>query len=293
MDPSLTLNTLEAHTWAQVSQLVMWDDYALSSGGQVTVKATRSSVIVLGRGNGEGEDVRCLQAPTPSSFGVAVGRVNIQAHALAFARAGHGKVRPSVRWKTNFTHRRYISRIAFARIAIVARYIRTGWWTLHHWPSLKKYLKRTRDGIEIIAYLQCDERENAVSDFIDHLVSSKGFNSVDDYSEREISEEWWEAIEGSLPNYNFHNEIKKYGSSFLQFLSNIRDKFNLQAAFQAYVEIRRERIASIAKAVYINRVERLEALKRYVKRYERRTRVPRPLYARPRPPTCPIAPPLA
>ncbi|GGN27288.1 hypothetical protein GCM10010842_00120 [Deinococcus daejeonensis] len=281
MKPAHTLNTWKARTWAQVAQAVTWDDYALNSDGQVTVKATRGPVIVWGRRSGEGEDMPRLEAPTPSPLEVAAARVNIQAHALAFARAAHGKVRPSVRWKTRLkqSERRAFELRVYAvpgeEYDGAPRLIMLGWsprgFKHHKTSKTHKLTRRRGHGEKLVAFFPSDAEENSATGF-----DREGYNNfiitVADIIVYGHKVENFRYILNVLGRLG-HNES----------LSKIINRIKESKPNFSSVNIIRLLKAAAYRAHVLRRVRPVS----------RRARVPRPLYARPRPPTCPLAPPVA
>lgn len=313
MKPAHTLNTWKVHTWAQVAQAVTWDDYALNSDGKVTVKATRGPVIVWGRRTGEGEDMPRLEAPTPTPLEVEAARVNVQAHALAFARAAHGKVRHSVRWKTRRKVNRAVKRDALICVkrarCTEARRAR-GLFDEPYFGMLENTFKEAqikRQNRKIDDEVRITRR---ILERLPHLrveIRATPFETVDPLSPihpaaREFLEayaaKFSELAQWSRPNGQPVYYLGVSGSTLSEVLSYSLASRDKAAICGIALHLTGQRLSK-ATLVFAQAIRQLVAVAyrahalRRVQPVSRRARVPRPLYARPRPPTCPLAPPVA
>lgn len=309
MKPAHTLNTWKVHTWAQVAQAVTWDDYALNSDGQVTVKATRGPVIVWGKRTGEGEDVPRFDTPTPSPLEVAAARVNIQAHALAFARAAHGKVRHSVRWRMRWAQR--VKRVAqaflddgeigecgqsvfLARQSWLRRRLSSyGQRRQNSWQRKLAWLRVNRGrSLGRFDIYRADEYWLTIDmiERFDIRYSESGHPILDRFLENSFKVMEITAS-SSLPDEIFYKRMSQIGinDETLNHATFLK-QFKASAAIARFLRLTRTRF--IISHVVARRAAYRAHIARRVRPVSRRARVPRPLYARPRPPTCPLAPPV-
>lgn len=293
MKPAHTLNTWKARTWAQVAQAVTWDDYALNSDGKVTVKATRGPVIVWGRRSGEGEDVPRLEAPTPSPLEVEAARVNLKAHALAFVRCAQGrrKTKGGKRvgflclwrggsrkglklWKREMLRDldylgRVIQRKARGLIGAIGTKPKVG-------PQWKKAVRR--------AFAR-DRKVDILSRLYPSPMGNWDTGGIDQDALRMLKTARDTLRQGRVP-YNAGEMIE--GAALALILMGYRKEARTLFAARA-----RQAVTLALALRFLEAAAYRAHIARRVRPVSRRARVPRPLYARPRPPTCPLAPPVA
>lgn len=282
MNPAHTLNTWKARTWAQVAQAVTWDDSALNSDGQVTVKATRGPVIVWGRRTGEGEDAPRLEAPTPSPLEVAAARVNLRQHIKVFTRGG---VKAVNKWKSLKDLAWLMAARQFKAMSVcgMAKGVRICSISLREMRVIAGKCRRAQWKLGILEI------------YTGPIV----------FDDQEIFEAWWAiSNHGHMPKRlesRCFEGLKRF--EYRNALGS-QDNYAESSKDWAYIQLfmwestrqiikRSKRRIHEAQVVLDAIREAFRAhLSRRVPPVSKRARVPRPLYARPRPPSCPLAPPV-
>ncbi|WP_146160586.1 hypothetical protein [Deinococcus arcticus] len=258
-----------------------WGEYALSEAGHVEAQAKNGPVIVWGQAKTGRRpfldfvrDVlaRLPETPTPSPLDMEAARLNTRAHFLAFVRAARGKVRASVRWKTSARVRRreiqelfrFLKNYPFYR-RLEGRYLRRKHMAAHY-----RYLVAEKIALsegsdehlkeEAFRALEYFERFSRLPDQAIGMSCNTGRTILTD-----MNKEQWLLVIGLFPDL-FSRYLRLELNNRVDLTHALR--FLEAAAYRAH-------------------------LARRVKPVSRRPRAPRPLYARPRPPTCPTAPPVA
>ncbi|GGS14586.1 hypothetical protein [Deinococcus knuensis] len=295
MTPDYLPNTFPGPKWARVVQAVTWAEYGLNEEGRITEKSVRGPVIVWGRDSGEGEDLPRLEAPTPSPLELETARLNMRPHFLAFVRAAHGKVRHSVRWKTGQSLRKKM--YASCRIDYIYRFSGMSQEKIYYELS-KIYNQASR-----IKRIRQEERSLGIGKNKERIL----YCIAEDYgllhlAPREVLKIVNSIVNSArcgnldinLPivsNYNRPGVRQGRKLSILEIMRFCLYNFN---AFQKIVQ--KLKFNTLSRTIVLRELIRAAFrahLARRVRPVSRRSRLPRPLYARPRPPSCPLAPPVA
>lgn len=295
MSGPLRLNMHSAQKWAAVVSGTVWKTWGLSPSGTLEAKATRGPLIIWAKPTPgeEGEAVK-LEAPKPSPLDLRVMALNTAAHFERFRKAARGKVRPSVRWKTGRKVRR-------ARVGEALRGVRRA-------AHLEERRAAGLRGFTVTATMRPNtakaRREWEEERFLDRL--------------RDIAPAHWEDINGGIFTCGWNEselqaleearlEIRRgYARDIYEYVKSAEAASELVAYLTALEDIealrllfphldgRRHREAYLsALARLLQRAAYLAHVRRTVKPAPRRGRLPRPVYARPRPPSAPLAPPVA
>ncbi len=269
-----------------------------------------------------------LLSPVRAGLAGLVAMQNKRAHFLAFMRAAHGKVRHSVKWKTGRGVRRH-RKINICRLIyllqrrehdsfLMQKVVKNFYWSKDFEGTLCEPIEPhvIPEPINPFPFHFKNPRKNR-SELLDQLVDSfakRQFHETDDAASEDYA---------FFAAYDiFSDEIKHtkiQGFSRVKYLqsqplnskaeSRLNNRYHTvayQRDFLRYALIKGDKLAvrlliNLHKAVRCSISLVLRGLEREayrahltqrVKPVSRRQRVPRPLYARPRPPTCPLAPPV-
>ena len=272
MNPAPTLNEARAHTWAAGAGWV---------GG-------KSGPLICWAMPGEGK-----------------GWGNVAAHFGRFYWAARGRVRPSVRWKTGKAWRRVRKLGALKRAAnssdVMKRRAegRTGFTG----QAAGRTVKERREARRFIKQERREDRlrDIAPADLIDRQGNFTGGIDIG-YLEflHSVCIDFHKPIEmpKSHLDYifycNFGNAFSIANKDYLprRALTYAIITANKKAIRGILDRVRADRITIAALLRFLERDAYRVHLARKVKARRRPPRAPRPLYARPRPPTSPLAPPL-
>lgn len=325
MSPHPSLNAFTPGTWARAVSGVVWADYAVSEG-RITAKTARGPLALLSL-SGEGEDLPRLHAPTPDALEVEAHRLNLRPHFLAFVRAARGKVRASVRWKLP---RRHKVRSHLAYVKACTAFTPSQWPAcmksfrlafLRHRRIQAQHKARFSLTYRYSAAWLTDRKtgEAVTSDpkaffrLVSAFYSQTGLNRP--ATLRQYAEESWNCLPDEFEEGDEFEEdsrliesdwdTKRAYSGPSYFASEYHFTATPREGVAAWVNafwvapdalrgllqgIRTPAELSLTLKALIAAAYRAHVARR-VRPPARRTRVRRPLHARPRPPTCPAAPP--
>lgn len=288
MTRPLALNMHSAQKWAAVVSGTVWKTWGLSPSGTLEAKATRGPLIIWAKPTSgeEGEAVK-LEAPKPSPLDLRVMVLNTSAHFERFRRAARGKVRASVRWKSSRKVReRMYARSYFDFLG----YCGDG----YDWEALE----RKAEGHKRSRLKRDREKQARRSEDRLFKVSSKflTFNDLGNITNSRLEEleEARQVIRRGQPFAAF-TWAKREGSEgdLAAYLTALGDLEALRF-FLPFIDGRGHKEAYLkALTRLLQRAAYLAHVRRTVKPAPRRGRLPRPVYARPRPPSAPLAPPVA
>ncbi|CAM3621521.1 hypothetical protein [Deinococcus frigens] len=283
MSSAPTLNAYPSPQWAAVVSGVAWKAYTLApDGGALSVEAIRGPVIVWAKAGGEEEAVK-LAPPTPSPLEVRAAAVNAAPHFERFRWAARGEVQPSVWWKTGARVRRARKLEALRQVRATSRLIqrraegRTG---IQGRPA-----DRTAKGRRAAVREAFHERKAGILRSL--YPSPLGFWHPDgiDLEALEMLREAAGVLRRGECPYNAAELLEGAGLAL--------SVLGYRAELGHLIAARHGQAKSLEYALsFLERAARRAHLARRVKPIARRTRVRRPLYARPRPPTAPLAPPV-
>ena len=290
MNPASTLNTAAPYGWACVVSGVTWAEYKLSGAGKLTAEITRGPLILWATDTGEGEGLPTLHAPTLSALEARAAKINTRAAFDRLFWAARGKVRASVRWKTGRKTRQlriYYALSYIKRLSFDISHRNSGLRGLKFWQE-DETPKGRRKARRSIAQWHFEERLRSIAPIWMDMDNPSGIDSY--------LIEFWEMrtafflgrnvspcrLMHSLPQ---GDEV----AGQLSYLALKKDWIGFRASFRALV---RPRLTLTALLKYLEAAAYRAHLAKRVKPVTRRSRAPRPLYARPRPPTAPTAPPL-
>ncbi|MGY2895458.1 hypothetical protein [Deinococcus sp. UYEF24] len=295
MTPGLPLNTAHAHTWAAVVSGTAWKRHTLEDGGTLTAEYARGPLILWAKRPGEGgSPAPQVEAPALSALEEYINHLNTAQVFERFKWAARGKVRHSVRWKTGRRPRRLrkIEALADLRFSVRMadrRAAGVGGFCVH-FPALTAKnrraaireceIERLEDRLRDIAPAWADE-DNPNGWDADIIDECRGIPKILKAPRCRM------VFEGTLQeriSLRHHFLLKA-----LVFHTLLKDKSAVRLIFRTlYSE--RLTLSFLLKA--FERAEYRAHLTRRVKPAPRRHRIRRPLYARPRPPSAPLAPPV-
>ncbi|WP_034408657.1 hypothetical protein [Deinococcus murrayi] len=306
MAPAPSLNAYAPGTWARVASPVTWAAHTLTPGGMFGAKVVRGPLIVWAKGGGEGEDLPHLGLPQPSPLEVAAARLNMAPHFLAFQRATRGRGHISkgprrgrrvgmlVLWRMKLGSKLgYIKKQALAWVVFLAmREARrvaglrgaTAQCVVLS-PSEKKKARRS---------IEEERRMERLRALAPAWADESNPDGVDWEYLRELADNCYVAWQPEEQPEQFTFWKAGGARDMLAYALLTHDSRAARAIMRAMK--RQARQASLALTLALRALEAAAYrahLARRVKPVSRRTRAPRPLYARPRPPTAPLAPPLA
>lgn len=260
-----------------------WAEYGLNEEGWITEKSVRGPVIVWGRNSGEGEDLPRLEAPTPSPLELETIRLNTRSRILAFVQGG---VRAIGKWKT-FEKLTWLTAARQFKRLLKQSSLKAGkinQISLRELRILSGKCRKASNLIKILNIYQGRSRFGdselfgalrALSQFegLPKIIQAQCFAALKRFEYREAL---WQ-----LDGYPEEPRDWAYIQIFMwestrQLINRSKRRIHeaqvvldaVRAAFRAHLALR-------------------------VRPMSRRSRIPRPLYARPRPPSCPLAPPVA
>ena len=311
MTGPLALNRYNLQKWVTVASAATWKRWEVNPFGTLEAEALRGPLIIWAKMTpGEVGDGLRLEAPKPSPLDLRVSALNTAAHFERFSRAACGQVRPSIKWRTP---RRLQTRLVAAHFLAVMFNLRFEdiknvlfmYPTIHNIDGEER-LKKSASTRRFRARLR--ERKRRFSDF----------TRRSDVSQMSVSEELWpdlneliaEARNERLPERRLLERligglahgISGFGTSPLAIVSFVKryvlfdrpePKTFLRALWQLLREV--SSVSKLALREFLRECQLagyLAYVRRRVKPVPRRDRVPRPVYARPRPPSAPLAPPV-
>ncbi|MCD0169820.1 hypothetical protein [Deinococcus sp. 23YEL01] len=283
MTPDSLPNTFPAPKWARVVQAVTWAEYGLNEEGRITEKSVRGPVIVWGRTSGEGEDLPRLEAPTPSPLELETARLNMRPHIQAFVQGG---VRSIGKWKsfeklTWLVAARQFKRLLGQGTKAVGK---IGQISLHELRSLSGKCRKASNLIRLLNIYK-DPFSFGDSELFEALRALSQFGNLP----KNIQAQCF----AGLKRFEYRKALWKSSG----YPEECRDWAYIQIFMweptRQLIKRSRRRIHEAQVVLDAVRAAFRAHLARRVRPVSRRSRVPRPLYARPRPPSCPLAPPVA
>ncbi|WP_034408134.1 hypothetical protein [Deinococcus murrayi] len=242
---------------------------------------------------------RAPRAPAP-----ALKVENGAEQLAALRRAAHEKVRPSVRWKTGARRRRFRKLEALDRVAWAAHLIRRqveGRRGLTAWGDPRTRRRKREEAREAARELR-EDRLRMLAPSVEAVeVNGKSYaaNGID-LQRVQFLESMARSLAKSGPTIRrLRFPIFVAGFEEGRLLGQVMAYANLcglkgtVSALIANIHARRWQVSlalTLARRALEAAAYRAH-LARRVRPVSRRTRAPRPLYARPRPPTAPLAPP--
>ncbi|MVN85175.1 hypothetical protein GO986_00110 [Deinococcus sp. HMF7620] len=317
MTPAPVLNTLVSTLWMPAVSGSIWEEYALSEVGQVVVKGAHVQVGAKSHLTVPWDNAPSLLSLLIPSIEAGARKENLRAQFLAFVHAAHQKVRHSSRWKTpsKYRIRRAVKTYLYARLdylqlpifqIIPSDYhedarIQLGVWYEAPEYMLRAFSRRSRAKIANIRRKQgrilakMKWREDSLIDYA--APSHDDINSIDERFKNVMHALWKRELpsEDALRAYAgdvFPGKgILALGADFFSSLSGI-DSSTGRAVWRL---LRRMagRVDLSAVLLHLKRAAYRAHVLGRLRSTSRRTRTPRPLYPRPRPPTAPLAPPAA
>ncbi|ACO46246.1 hypothetical protein DEDE109153_01035 [Deinococcus deserti] len=312
MTPAPSLNTLTPSKWARVVSGVTWAEYAVNWTGKVEAKRTRGPLIVWATKTGEGEDLPCMEVPSPSPLEVEAARLNMRPHFLAFVRCAQGRRKTKIGRRIGFltlwrgasregrqeAKREYLSDLSYA--ALMACRKQEGRKGLTGLMAPKTQRARKEATLDIASERFHDRLRGFAPAYWESSADGTDTRSLE--AARNHYEEVKKIVEMGA-------EIREFGTHFIGFgEADVVAEFGNALAYALLIKDKRT-VSLIyanlnARRLWRCRLHEAVALRdlkaaafrahvtRRVRPPARRTRAPRPLYAKPRPPTCPCAPPV-
>lgn len=259
-----------------------WAEYTVGAAGLIEAQTVRGPLIVWATKTGEGESLPHLHAPTLSPLEVQAARVNTRAHLHGFVRAARLPSRRvgGVRWKTWAKARRKraleslesrgmrVNTRAHALAFIRGARFNTG---AHFLGFVQAADGKVRHGVRWKTWAKTRKmRARRALEDLENLGHTYRLAAL--YVPRLTPEEdpAWRAL----------NEL----------LRRISERYEYEEAATIdpllYLSLTVQVIEAAARRA-------LWAARRVRPTFPPRTRLPRPLYARPCPPAAPLAPPVA
>jgi len=305
MTPGLRLNTAAAHTWAAVVSGTAWKRHTLEDGATLTAEYMRGPVIVWGMTGLEGyfKFVSDAVAKAPQSLPLTledqVERLNTAPVFERFRRAARGKVRRSIRWKTGRRPRRLRNLEALADLRYSAQAADKQAAGLH---GLSPYIpaKTAKARREARRYIRVQGLDKTLQ-----AIAPAGPGNEAEQARavalvlKQINRLVYVAgrISRPLPPAVKPATIEELSRQIMERWSDVmamavaRKEKNAISWLVSALRARRPTLGEILAA--FQRAEYRAHLARRVKPAPRRHRIRRPLYARPRPPAAPLAPPVS
>ena len=323
MTPGLRLNTAAAHAWAAVVSGTAWKVHTLAPAGVLTAEYTRGPLILWATRPGE---VVQADGPAVSPLEDRIDRLNTAQVFERFKWAARGKVRPSVRWKSSSAARRCQTALVFLfedaasiyvphitlegevenKLAVVTEIICD--FTHPAWRYLPVRLVRL--AMSRRSFVEIKKTTKAWNDSLawwDRPVKVLAELENITYGEEETAvrdaffERIWQCqLQGENPGLEDVKYALKIGGDVFTAVRLLG-----YCEYGIYTKIDRDVWRVIHELRNTSPLRRLRSLKafeaaayrahvtRRVKPAPRRGRIRRPLYARPRPPSCPLAPPVS
>ena len=321
MQTASRLNTIHAHTWAAVVSSTVWKTHSLENSGLLKAEYKRGPLILWASRPGEGEAVR-FSGPVVSALEDRLDRLNTAQVFERFKWAARGRVRPSVRWKTSRKKRaqqvarsflwdrrsgfrlRSGDNIWEEPMSQAVQYPSIAYWG--HRPAhllrafsrrfrakLRRFITVQRKNVAHMSWLGVSECPN-----LKYLNSQQGRVQSSVFGSMSSS-----LIKGKMPEASkVMAWVANTGGkrSPIQMLSPLRDALACDdispATFRklhTYLRgLTRLRVTLALALKHLEEAAYRAHLTRRVKPAPRRHRIRRPLYARPRPPSAPLAPPV-
>lgn len=315
MTPAPTLNHYAPGTWARVVSAVTWAGYTLGADGTFTAKLTRGPLIVWATKSGEGASLEA-SGPAVSALEARAWAVNTAAHFERFRKAAHGfrKVRRVMRktWGGKVCRKAFVSTLQRVMEWVATQgLIFDIWQAADGNPAGPRWSGglRGRPADRTAKGRREARREWESERFHDRL--------------RDIAPAHWEDEDGQFTGGYDAGHVR-FLAGLARGVGRVRSTPSPRQPLSACDELRyleaadklmpfavatrdRRAIAGLLSILKAQRItlaltlalRALEAaayrahLSRRVRPPSRRTRIKRPLYARPRPPNCPLAPPVA
>ncbi len=316
MTPGFPLNTAHAHTWAAVVSGTAWKRHTLEDGGTLTAEYVRGPVIVWASTGLKGYFKSVTEAVAKGAANAeSAPRLTLEEHidhlntAQVFERfrwAARGKVRHSVRWKTGTRRRRLrkleaLADLRYAAIMTERRAAGNHGFMGHSVPRTAKTRReaqkfceaeRFKDRLRSIfpncTEIECDGKTYLVPD-IDVELLKIIQQVISTFKAYKVSIERY----GIDISFEFNN--LDYGDLLpdaLRYALITGDTEALAGIVASVKARRRNQLLSIVALHSLRAAEYRAHLTRRIKPAPRRDRTRRPLYARPRPPSAPLAPPV-
>ncbi len=292
MTPTATLNAARLGQWLTVVNRQGWKTHTLHLFSGEVEETVCAPLIVWAAKPGEGEALPRVRAPEPSPLVAQLAVMNKRAHFLAFVRAAHGKVRHSVRWKTGARVRRLWKLQALDRARCVLSRLRRQERACRGQNLTRRALRTPSkhwNGEHVYAIECLEERfEHLTSTWASQENSNDVDRSLLEFLDAELSAVYMGYTGPQM--WASGPERDRYLPYLLAYARAIGDKWGLVEVVAA-MRYRPYSLAGLLK--HLERAAYRAHLTRRVRPVSRRTRAPRPLYVRPRPPTAPLAPPVA
>ena len=290
MTPGLSLNTANAHTWAAAVSGTSWKRLTLAPGDVLTAEYTRGPLIPWAIRPGEGECFRFVtgaiakapQTPAPT-LKKRIEELNTAQGFERFKWAARGRVRHSVRWKTGIKWR--LKYLACAFLGLLPQ--DDIFFTLDHNDLMRRAGRssRCKPGIW----------ERAVYEYELSLIvgcSEGNFSDIEKEAKRAL---YYFDKTGKLPS-----TARGYNCNMGEETNNevvIQEWLRVLSLYPKYLEkalsiIRSKKVSARLESFTFRATAFRAHLARRVKPTPQRHRIRRPLYARPRPPSAPLAPPV-
>lgn len=308
MTPPPALNTLTPFRWAAVVWQAWQEAVSYPPGGDVTRKTNYAASVVWAIAPAKKEAVT-LSEPAPSPLEVRAQMVNTSQVFERFKWAAKGRVKHSVRWRS-------ARNVRMRRIYMALHHVRTRCKVL--FPATATHATLTpfvwRRALPRRTYKRLVERGvllDRLLDGIQRLAPGKRLIGADEYEAYDHDLYCgFEAIRIALKQKRYRKitgtatwkvPLRKRMVCYLSLVGDrkaLRELLMLRPPPRQLVLSRVGVVTRFSSIVaYITSRLRLllnayqAHLTRRVKPISRRTRLPRPLYARPRPPSAPTAPP--
>jgi len=284
-----SLNTPARTYGAAMVSGTLWTAHTFASGALSFTKYSSGPVILWAK-PGEKENVPDALTPMRSALEERAAEANT---AAAFERlywAARGRVRPSVRWKTGTKKKRlcayyallYIKQVAFDISHEEAASKGLTFWQADETPKGRRETRRVIKREKFLAQLRG--------------IASADMNMDNPYGIEGSLINFWEMRTASIANLNVDlskwiDALPKGGKVTGQLFYFVlkKDWKGFRISFSGLIK---PCLALAALLKHLEAAAYRAHLARRVKPVQRRDRAPRPLYARPRPPTAPTAPPL-
>lgn len=297
------LNTHSPQKWAAVVSGTVWKRWGLSPSGTLEAETVRGPLIVWASPKpGEKEDAPALEAPKPTPLDVRVWAVNTAAHFEKFRKAARGRVRASVRWKTRRQKRRACVLEVLEEVEHAARV-----------AARKAEGKRGLVGRRIVSAREHREAlRDAETERIEKGLSRLVFSQDAPYGSWESVPRhtlklpngktvtyWEEGLAAELDMMKLFPDPEMWHGDkalpeLLAFARLTGDRRGLREVLAALTFGRVLTAYELAHALrFLEAAAYLAHARRKVRPARRADRVPRPVHTRPRPPSAPLAPPVA
>lgn len=265
--------------WAAVVSGTVWKRWGVSSAGTLEAETIGGPLIIWAKPAAAKEEGPKLEDPKPTPLEGRVCALNTAAHFARFFWAARGKVRHSIRWKTGRRIRRAYTLEVFDDIKYLL--------------ALEQRKLEGKAGLmgRVAIHPHCNKEKGVKKYFV--YLSGTSVKIASDYLEMGFD---WGTGEEITPEDIYESGCcyKRIGNDLV--LSHAYSTSLSEALFDVCNYLRNKRLtirqfmalllAGLYRAAYLAHV------KRRVKPAPRRARIPRPIHARPRPPSAPLAPPV-